>query len=31
MVPDQTQPDEELQKLLYAKADSLLEIQNFLI
>jgi DNA helicase-2/ATP-dependent DNA helicase PcrA len=31
MVPDQTQPDEELQKLLYAKADSLLEIRKFLI
>lgn len=26
MVPDQTQPDEELSRLLYAKADSLLDI-----
>ena len=29
MVPDQTQPDEELSRLLYKKADSLLEIKQF--
>ncbi len=28
MVPDQTQPDGELSKLLYAKADSLAEIRG---
>lgn len=30
MVPDQTQPEEELQKLLYAKAETLSEIRRFL-
>ncbi len=30
MVPDQTQPDEEISKLLYRKADSLDEIIDFL-
>ena len=30
MVPDQTQPDGELSRLLYKKADSLLEIKTFL-
>lgn len=30
MVPDQTKPDEELQKLLYAKADTLEDIIDFL-
>ena len=29
MVPDQTQPDEELQSLLYSKVDSLLELRSF--
>jgi DNA helicase-2/ATP-dependent DNA helicase PcrA len=31
MVPDQTQPDEELMKHLYAKVDSLSEIEKLLI
>lgn len=31
MVPDQTQPDEELSALLYAKVDSLLEIKELLL
>ena len=30
MVPDQTEPDEELKKCLYAKADSLKEIREML-
>ena len=30
MVPDLTEPDEELKKLLYAKVSSLLEIKNLL-
>lgn len=30
MVPDQTQPDEELKKLLYARADSLTDIEALL-
>ena len=29
MVPDQTQPDEETKKMLYAKVESLLGICNF--
>ncbi len=29
MVPDQTQPDEELERCLYAKVDNLQEIRNF--
>ena len=31
MVPDQTQPDEELAKCLYAKADTLEDIKDLLI
>lgn len=31
MVPDQTQPDEELSKCLYAKADTLEDIKDLLI
>jgi len=30
MVPDQTEPDEELMKLLYARIDSLLEIESLI-
>lgn len=30
MVPDQTEPDEELKKLLYARIDSLEELENIL-
>lgn len=30
MVPDLLPPDEELQKLLYGKFDSLLEVRDFL-
>lgn len=29
MVPDQTQPDEELQKMLYIKVESLIELKEF--